>query len=93
MYQKGIKAELKASYQLHQRYLPFIISPVILRNRNCGQIDLAHFTSEKLYLFEIKSRNLGKQQICPRQRGRLLRSVQFLGLVFNRDVELRVWDF
>lgn len=93
MYQKGKVAELNASKQIHQRYLPILVSSVILRKRHCGQIDLACLNNKILTLFEIKKRSLGKQQITSTQKMRLIRSANFLGRLLNRKIELRVWDF
>lgn len=93
MLAKGLQSEIKASKLLHSNYLPLLISPQILRTRSCGQIDLACFKDNEIYLFEIKNRKLAKGSLSIKQRIRLSQSVRYISGVFNKKVRLRVWEF
>ena len=93
MLKKGLKAEIEASKILHSHYLPLLISSQILRVRNCGQVDLACFKDNEIYIFEVKNRKIAKGFLGIKQRIRLSQSVNYISNVFKKRVRLRVWEF
>ena len=72
--------------------MPLLISPLILRERGLGQIDLARFTKKSemiIELMEIKSSMLGASAMRG-QRGRIRDSAMFLGNIFGKPIKFIV---
>jgi hypothetical protein len=87
---KGDKLERDFSVQIHQSHFPVLISSLLLRSINAGQIDIAGLSKRKnewvLHLFEMKfSKSPGRLQWQ-----RLLRSQDYLSKVLEIGVKLEV---
>ncbi len=92
----GLKNELKFSLCFHQEGVPLLVSPLLLRSRGLGQIDLGRFIKTgqdwEIELAEVKSSHLGKEVMSLKQKQRLRASGNFLGSLFGafvRFVELQ----
>ena len=66
--------------------LPLLISPLILRERGAGQVDLSVFSKNEIILYEIKSSGL----LSKGQYQRLKKAAYFLSAVFLRSTLIRV---
>jgi hypothetical protein len=86
----GLKNELKSSLRFHQTGLPLLVSPVVLRSRGLGQIDLARLIKRDhqwvVELAEVKSSQLGKEVMLLNQKQRLWGSGNFLSALFGAEV-------
>ena len=80
--------EKTLSSWVHEYYLPVLISPLFLRCRNIGQIDLSFIYKKKVYLIEAKRNQsqLKFQQFC-----RLKEATQLLGMLFDFEICFKVW--
>lgn len=88
----GESVEKKISLSFHQEGLPLLVSPVVLRSRGLGQIDLARFVKGPemvLEICEVKSSKLGSQSMRE-QRRRLLQASAFLASVFGKTIKFIV---
>ncbi len=87
---KGEKLECELSLKYHSLYTPVLISPLILRARGSGQIDLCYLKEDCLNIIECKNGgHLAKKQfIRLKQSGELLASILdktvFIKLVFAK---------
>ncbi len=79
------KLEADISRIAHQKYIPLLISSELLRRRNMGQIDVSWLNKGKVIVAECKS---GKSLLSHRQKGRLKRSLYFLGAIFSNRGQL-----
>jgi hypothetical protein len=86
----GLKNELKFSLCFHQEGFPLLVSPLLLRSRGLGQIDLGRVikigTHWEIELAEVKSSHLGKEVMFLKQKQRLRASGNFLGSLFGASV-------
>ena len=82
---RGELFEQQASLFYHQKNLPVLISPWLLRSYGCGQIDLSYLKSNRLYLCELKS---GRSVLTSEQRKRLHRSQELLASLLDLDTRL-----
>ena len=86
----GATKEKKYSKMYHGRCVPLLISPLVLRDYQCSQIDVSWMEkclagSWKIHLLEVKSgRRIGGSQLR-----RLKNSAKLLGL--TTGVSVRVW--
>jgi hypothetical protein len=87
--QKGKYLEKELSGKLvGDNRLVFLVSPILLRERNCGQVDLAYFSKASewlLTLVEVKNGGIMSQK----QRERLRKSADFLGPLFDVNVRMK----
>lgn len=87
---KGDKVEKDFSEFFHKRHRPVLISSLLLRSHNAGQIDIAGLVKKNnewtLLLYELKS----TQAPGWNQRMRLLRSQDYLSKVLGMGVKLEV---
>ncbi len=68
------------SYQCdktHQKSLPLLVSPKLLRANDCGQIDCAVIAEETIILYEVKR----SPRLSCRQKSRLQRSAIFISAI------------
>ena len=79
--------ELYASKVFHQRGVPILVSPLLLRKRDLGQIDLCVKSEKSFIAAECK---LGEGRVSLVQRKRLLKSLKFISFLFNEDVKLEL---
>lgn len=86
----GRKRELHYSLEFHQQNIPLLVSSLVLRSRNLGQIDIAIINSKKIIeVFEIKSSEQGSH-LSFHQRQRLNSALLFLTLIFNLSGRIKV---
>ena len=87
---KGDKLEKEYSSLLHSSYLPVLISSLVLRSINAGQIDVAGLSKINkawvLSLFEVKS----SQYPSVHQWRRLLKAQDYLSRVLEISTLLEV---
>ncbi|MFZ4714848.1 MAG: hypothetical protein ACOYL6_14110 [Bacteriovoracaceae bacterium] len=87
--QKGRNLEKTLSYEFHQEGIPLLITPIILRRRNAGQVDLARVMrkghTKWVQIQEVKAGD----GISFSQRNRLKIAAQFIGIVLKLPVELK----
>lgn len=87
---KGDKLEKDFTGLLHQKNHPVLISSLLLRSHNAGQIDAASLVKRAgewtLFLYELKSSQVPSWS----QRQRLLRSQDYLSKVLEMGVKLEV---
>jgi hypothetical protein len=90
---QGLQTELKLSREFHLEGVPLLISSSLLRSRNLGQIDLARITRDRMGwlidIAEVKSSQLGIEQMERSQKRRLLAAQNFLSGVFGHRSQLR----
>lgn len=87
----GQKFEQEISKDFHQRGIPILISPMLLRKKGLGQIDLAHLVNNKVIVYEIKSSRIGKQSLYRgKQITRLRRSTFWLARIFKKHAQLKI---
>lgn len=86
-FEKGESLEKEYSLSFHQKGIPLLISPLVLRSRGGGQVDLGRIEKRKgewwIQLIEMKSGPF----IAHRQRYRLKKSAIFLGHLFGYPIE------
>ena len=87
----GDEYEQIISKEMHEKYMPVLLSPLLLRRLGAGQVDLAYLDNssreEKIVLLEIKK---NKQFFSGGQRRRLGRSQDLVASIFEKDVVLRL---
>ena len=87
---KGDKLEKDFSWEIHQKNCPVLISSLLLRSINAGQIDVACLKKKKnewsLFLYEMKS------SLSPGyfQKIRLQRAQDYLSRVLEMPAKLEV---
>jgi len=88
VFQRGQELERKLSLDFHQKSIPLLIEPKVLRKRGAGQVDLARFVlgqnQKFIELLEVKS----GANVSDKQRLRLRASADFIGEVFKVPVKL-----
>ncbi len=86
---KGQKEELNYSLKVHGSDLPLLLSPLILRERGAGQVDLAVLKKSQdwqVILYEIKSSGF----ITRGQYERLRKTASFVSKIFEASTSIRV---
>lgn len=81
---KGLDFELRFTRSFHQKGLPVLVSPLILREMGLGQVDAARLTQKRLELCELKLYG----ELSPKQKARLVRSANYLGELLDKEVVL-----
>lgn len=88
---QGLAFEIYISKHFHQRGIPVLVSPIILRRRNLGQIDLVHIVDDIVIVYEIKSSTIGKEQLYKgKQITRLRHSSLWLSQLFKKHAQLKI---
>ncbi len=77
--------EQEVSLVLHQRFYPVLVSPLVLRDFRCGQIDISFIKNGCLHIGELKS---GQSILSLDQKRRLKRTQQFLTSILDIDARL-----
>lgn len=90
---QGLQTELKLSIEFHQKGVPLLVSSSLLRSRSLGQIDLARITYDRegwvIEVGEVKSSQMGIEQMERSQKRRLYSSQRFLSGLFGHRSHLR----
>src|SRR3989344_4971378 len=88
----GLQTELFFSQEFHATGLPLLVSSTLLRSRHLGQIDLARLCKDKqgwiIEIGEVKSSQMGEQQMEKNQKIRLWNSQKFLASLFGHRTKL-----
>lgn len=83
----GTNLEKKISQEFHQEGIPLLVSPLVLRSRKLGQIDLSRLVKKKeawrIEVVEVKSSFVGAVQMGRYQKFRLSSAQKFLSSVFG----------
>lgn len=83
----GVKLEISQSLDFHSEGTPLLVSPKLLRERDLGQIDLARMKKDRegwlIEIAEVKSSDIGVENILRGQRRRLFSAQNFLSGVFG----------
>lgn len=83
----GPKLEISHSLDFHSEGTPLLVSPKLLRERNLGQIDLARLKKDRegwlIEIAEVKSSDIGIENLLRGQRQRLFSAQNFLSGVFG----------
>ena len=85
---KGGALELRIAREVHQNTLPVLISQVVLRKWNAGQVDLAYIFKNKLFIIEVKASRYPRSL----QIKRLKRSLDFLTAVLKCEGMLLTYN-
>lgn len=85
-WERGNKSEAAFTKDFHQTGTPVLVSSLVLRARDCGQVDCAKleqksqvFQDKILQIKEVKANHWVSQT----QQRRLLRSADFLSKIFS----------
>lgn len=83
----GRELELACSRNWHRRAIPLLVSPMLLRRRGCGQVDVSCIESNPSVtrIIECKSRGV----ISQAQYRRLLNSANFLSTLLGKSARLQ----
>ena len=84
---KGNEQEKLFSKIIHKKAPAVLVSSKLLRDYNCGQIDICTYQHSRLSLYEVKSSCL---VLGLKQKERLLQSLSFLTSVFNAEGTVRL---
>lgn len=89
----GLNNELSQSKTYHQEGIPLLVSPLLLRKRELGQIDLARVTKDRtgnwlIEIGEVKSSEIGVEMMVRSQRKRLFSAQIFLSGLFGHRSKL-----
>ena len=91
-YHKGLEAESKASTKLHNKGLPILVEPKVLRDLGAGQVDLCIMETlrghQLISIYEVKC----FPEINYKQRKRLLDSAHVLSEIFNLSCRITLYD-
>lgn len=83
----GLNEELFFSRDFHSDGVPLLISPLLLRGRDLGQIDLARMKKTKggwiIEVGEVKSSQVGAEGMERFQKQRIFSSQRFLSGIFG----------
>ena len=88
-YSIGSELEKRATYQLHNKYCPLIISSLLLRSIKAGQVDCAVVLKDHIQLIEIKNQIA---YLGAKQRSRLRLTQKLVAFIFNRPAILKEVD-
>jgi hypothetical protein len=67
--------------------VPILISPLLLRRRGLGQIDLCYISKDIIVAAECKR---GEGWVSPNQKKRLMDSIKFMSFLFNKRIRLEL---
>lgn len=81
---KGDDFEKSMSDLLHSNRLPLLVSPMVLRSRNLGQIDVATISKKSIIIWELKS----SLRLGIKQRTRIRAAASFLSQLFSKSVRV-----
>lgn len=80
----GKKHEANFSKNFHQKGIPLLVSPLVLRSKNMGQVDMARILDNQIEVAEVKSGG----HISVSQQSRLLKSAEFLSIILKKSAKL-----
>lgn len=83
--EKGLAFEGHVSHSFHDSGVPLLVSPLVLRQRSLGQLDLCVFKKDGLFVAECK---YGDGLLSFGQRKRLVASCHLLINLFDCPVQL-----
>ena len=84
------ESERKLSAYYHGRYTPVLISPKLLRDYGCGQVDISYIENQQIILVEAKSSILGIKSYYKKQKNRLVRSASLIQSLIDIPVKLKI---
>jgi hypothetical protein len=88
----GINRERACSLEFHREGVPLLVSPLLLRERSLGQIDLARIRKDEngwiIEIGEVKSSLMGGEVSVRGQRSRLQGTQNFLSALFGHRSKL-----
>ncbi len=84
---KGESLEKYNSIIIHKSGTPLLVSSLILREFNCGQVDISIFYKNQIHIFEVKCK---PEAITKKQRARLMQSLEFIASVFECSGQVHV---
>jgi Holliday junction resolvase-like predicted endonuclease len=79
-YVRGQNFEQRVSKRIHANETAILVSSLVLRSLNCGQIDICTYKNEMIVVYEVK---YGGQKIPLKQYRRLLNSANLLSYLFQ----------
>lgn len=92
MKKKGLELEREFSREFHQEGIPLLVSPSLLRSRNLGQVDLSRLKKDRegwvIEVGEVKSSQVGEEQMLRFQRQRIFSAQNFLSAIFGHRTKL-----
>lgn len=83
---KGLDYELRFSQSFHKRGCALLASPLVLRELGLGQVDAARFIQRRLEICELKLYG----ELSHKQRGRLVRTANYLAELLDTEVSLKL---
>jgi hypothetical protein len=90
----GLRKEIKISKVFHQKGIPVLVSPLLLRQRSLGQVDLVRLTkihqAWRLEVLEVKMSPPQEVFKKKNQFSRLQKSAHFLAQLFKAEVSLKI---
>lgn len=88
----GLRNEMLSSKSFHAEGIPLLVSPLLLRKRDLGQIDLSRLNKDKsgwlVEIGEVKSSEIGVEMMERFQKKRLLSAQNFLSGLFGHRTKL-----
>lgn len=88
----GLDNEIQISRTFHSEGIPLLVSPVLLRHRQMGQIDLARLRKDRagwlIEMGEVKSSEIGEEVMGQGQKKRLRSSQHFLSALLGHPTRL-----
>lgn len=81
---KGDDFEKSMSELLHSNRLPLLVSPMVLRSRGLGQVDVATISKKNIIVWELKS----SLRLGLNQRDRIRAAASFLSQLFSKSVRV-----
>ncbi len=78
----GLRFESYCSKTMNLDKTPILVSPLLLRDYGCGQVDLLFLDENFLYLYEVKETPL----ISKKQTYRLKKTSQLLEYIFQKTI-------
>ena len=89
----GLEKERRSSITFHAEGTPLLVSSQLLRHRNLGQLDLARLIKDKdgwiIEVGEVKSSEIGVEQMEMFQRGRIFSSQRFLAAILGYRTRMK----
>ncbi len=84
--EKGNLLEKELSEKLHSAHVPFLISSLVLRNYECGQVDVSYLKNDCIYLIEAKNGG----EINHKQYFRLKKSGELVSKILDKSVFIKL---
>ena len=88
----GLTSELTFSESFHREGIPLLVSSVLLRKRNLGQVDLVRLKKDPtgwvVEVGEVKSSEMGIFSMERNQKQRIFSTQNFLAMIFGYRTKL-----